>query len=367
MSLPGSSSSDTTAIPMYDLESNKNGGNVTVLSVETPKRPILGRRRTSEKVTEGEERAKVFKEEEDGLTKVGNFLWKIHRTSIIMRYALYIVPVGALLAIPLALTATVYRDQNAGLVPLVGLFVWIEMVWVLLWVAKLISQVAPIVFQAVCGVISTGIRKYTTVLVALEIPLSLFFWTIAAYGSTHVINVFPRVNSKGVALPIPKHVDPESQWTYTLRRVFLAGIIVAAIFLAEKTLVHLISIDYHRKQYDAKIKESKKVIWLLDLLYDASRRLFPEFCHEFEQEDEAIQGNNLAEVRKQMARAGMGTKVLNNMGRVSIKYSKEHEGEKLKSNDFYRPETKRQQPSEPWFQISPARLCSTALRHTRSW
>lgn len=311
---------------MYDLESNKKGGNVTVYSIETNSRPILGRRRTSEKVTEGEETAR-FKNEEDGLTKVGNFLWMIHRTSIITRYALYIIPVGALLAIPLALTATIYRTSNAGLVPLVGLFVWIEMIWVLLWVAKLISQIAPIVFQAICGVVSTGIRKYTTVLVALEIPLSLFLWTIAAYGSTHIINRFPRVDKHGVPLPIPKNVDTESQWTYTLQRVFLAGIIVAAIFLAEKTLIHLISIDYHRKQYDAKIKESKKVIWLLDLLYDASRRLFPEFCHEFMEEDEAIQGNNLAQVRKQMNRAGMGTKVLNNMGRVSFKHSHQNESQ----------------------------------------
>lgn len=251
-------------------------------------------------------------QEEDGLTKVGNFLWRIHKASIITRYALYVLPVAAILAVPLVLTATVYRNENAGRVPLLGLFVWIEMIWVLLWIAKLIAQVAPVVFQAVCGVISTGIRKYTTVLVSLEIPLSLFIWTIAAFGSTHVITVFPS------HVPLhPKNLPPGiEQWTDTLRRVFLAGIVCAAIFLAEKTLIHLISIDYHRKQYDAKIKESKKVIWLLDLLYDASRQLFPEFCHEFQEEDEAIQGNNLAEVRKQMAKAGMGTKVLNNMGRV---------------------------------------------------
>lgn len=228
---------------------------------------------------------------------------------------LYVVPVAALLAVPLVLTATVYRSSNAQGVPLLGLFIWLEMIWVLLWIAKLLSQVAPVVFQAVCGVISTGIRKYTTVLIALEIPLSLFLWTIGAYGSSHVITlIHPET-----ALPDDKggsQVKP-GDWPLTLRKVFLAGIVVAAIFLAEKTIVHLISIDYHRKQYDAKIKESKKVIWLLDLLYDASRALFPEFCREFEDEDEDIQGNNLAEVRKTMAKAGMGTKVLNDMGRVS--------------------------------------------------
>ena len=217
---------------------------------------------------------------------------------------------AVLLAVPLVLTATIYAGAEAGGVRLLGLFIWIEMIWVLLWISKLFSQAAPIVFQAVCGVISGCIRKYTTVLSSLEIPLSLFIWTIAAFGSSHVITVW----NPHKAVP---NTDGSNPWPYTLRRIFLAGIVVSAIFLAEKTLVHLISIDYHRKQYDAKIKESKKVIWLLDLLYDASRAMFPEFCKEFEEEDEAIQGNNLAEVRKTMAKVGMGTKVLNNMGRVS--------------------------------------------------
>ena len=304
---------------MYDLESgSQKGPYVTTTSVDTPKRPILGRRRTSEKVVEGEEKAMKYEQQEDGLTKVGNFLWELHRSSIILRYALYVLPVAAILAIPLCLTATVYRSATIDNTPLLGLFVWIEMIWVLLWVAKLISQFAPIIFQAICGVVSTGIRKYTTVLASLEIPLSLFIWTIAAFGSINVIPIFHPVSKDGKAVYFDPNKWPR-EWIHTLKRVFIAGIICAAIFLGEKTLVHLISIDYHRKQYDAKIKESKKVIWLLDLLYDASRQLFPEFCHEFQDEDEMIQGNNLAEVRKTMAKAGVGTKVLNNMGRARDK------------------------------------------------
>ena len=108
-------------------------------------------------------------------------------------------------------------------------------------------------------------------------------------------------------------------WFRTLVTVFRAGIIVAAIFLAEKTIIQLISINYHRKQYDEKIRESKKLIRLLDLLYDASRQLFPEYCREFEQEDEDIQGNTLADVRSTLAKAGMKTKVFNDLGRVRDK------------------------------------------------
>jgi small-conductance mechanosensitive channel len=334
MAIPQTASSDATAIAMSDLENGKKSASVNVESVD--QRPILGRRKTtSEKIKVGGQALDMgYEGREDGLTKVGNFFWKIHKTSILTRYALYIIPVAALLAIPLVLTATIYADDTAKGVRLLGLFIWIEMIWVLLWLCKLCAQGAPIIFQAASGIVSTGIRKYTTVLIALEIPLSLFFWTISAFASSSSIictfNTYdPRGNGTaplpGANIPAGMFLksacteqDGERPWPLTLKRVFLAGIVVTAIFLAEKTIVQLISIDYHRKQYDAKIKESKKVIWLLDLLYEASRRLFPEFCKEFEEEDEAIQGNNV-ELRNTFAKTGMGTKVLNNMGRARDK------------------------------------------------
>ena len=111
--------------------------------------------------------------------------------------------------------------------------------------------------------------------------------------------------------------DGKDKWLYTLNKVFKGLIVVSAIFLGEKTIVQLISINYHRKQYDQKIKEAKRLVWLLDILYDASRSIFPEFCREFEVEDEAIQGNNLTDVRNALNKSGMGTRVLNDMGRVS--------------------------------------------------
>ena len=93
---------------------------------------------------------------------------------------------------------------------------------------------------------------------------------------------------------------------------------VAAIFVAEKTIVQLIAINYHRKQYDQKIKQCKKMARLLDMLYEESRQMFPEFCRGFEEEDEAIQGSSLEGVRKTITKAGVRSNVLNNIGRVSI-------------------------------------------------
>lgn len=149
---------------------------------------------------------------------------------------------------------------------ILGLFIWIEIVWLALWVCKLVAQAVPIVFQFACGLISTGIRKYSLVLKALEIPLSLLLWSIVAYATTSVICIFD-------------HGKCDRNWLTILEQVFKAGIIVAAIFLIEKTIMQLISINYHHKQYDQKIRESKKLIRLLDVMYDASRALFPEVRH----------------------------------------------------------------------------------------
>jgi small-conductance mechanosensitive channel len=236
---------------------------------------------------------------------------RIHNASLLTRYSLYVLPVAALLAVPLVLCDTVYYNATADGVRLLGLFIWIEIIWVALWVCKLVASATPAVFQAVCGLVSTGVRKYSEVLTALEIPVSLFMWTIVAYATTGVVCTFNKHEGQCAASSIG--------WPSTLSTVFKAGIIVAAIFLAEKTFVQLVSINYHRKQYDAKIKESKKLIHLLDLLYDASRQLFPEYCHEFAEEDAEIQGNTLIDVRHTLGKAGMHTKVFNDMGRVRDK------------------------------------------------
>lgn len=85
MSIPRTASSDATAIAMSDLEDGKKGVNVTVTSVDSPQRPIIGRRKTTNETVQvdGVEQKLGYSGEEDGLTKVGNFFWKIHRTSIL--------------------------------------------------------------------------------------------------------------------------------------------------------------------------------------------------------------------------------------------------------------------------------------------
>lgn len=83
-------------------------------------------------------------------------------------------------------------------------------------------------------------------------------------------------------------------WEKSVKNILFALFVCSLIFLAEKTSVMLISISYHRKQFDGRIRESKRHVHLLGVLYDASRTMFPMYCKEFHDEDAIICDSLLA-------------------------------------------------------------------------
>lgn len=87
--------------------------------------------------------------------------------------------------------------------------------------------------------------------------------------------------------------DPKS-WEKSVKNILFGLLACSLIFLTEKTLVLLVSINYHRKQFDGRIKDAKRNVHLLSVLYDASRTMFPMYCKEFAEEDAAISDSMLA-------------------------------------------------------------------------
>lgn len=72
-------------------------------------------------------------------------------------------------------------------------------------------------------------------------------------------------------------------------------------------IVQFISINYHSKQFNSKIKENKHMVYLLSLLYDASRTQFPEYCDTFAHEDYIINDAlNLSSFSKKDSGKGTG-------------------------------------------------------------
>ena len=113
-------------------------------------------------------------------------------------------------------------------------------------------------------------------------------------------------------------------WESVVQKILFAALISSLIFLTEKLLIQLISIRYHQKQFNAKIKDSKRNVYLLSLLYDASRALFPAYCSEFAEEDYIINDSiNLGETLAGSShrRSGSATplRLLQNVGRFGDK------------------------------------------------
>ena len=229
-----------------------------------------------------EERGMERQDNEDGtLTTMGRVYTAIFNFSIVTRYFFYVLPLALVLAAPIVIGATAAKGATVGGVRIVWFFTWVELLWLSLWVSKLVAHFLPYAFQFLCGIVSSGTRKYSLVLTALEIPISLVGWAVTAL-TTFVPLMCLNPDQR-------KHNDTGlKNWESIVKNILFAAVFSTLILLAEKLLVQLISISYHRKQFDDKIKASKRNIHLLSLLYDASRELFPAYCPEFAAEDYVI-------------------------------------------------------------------------------
>ncbi|EFQ29977.1 mechanosensitive ion channel [Colletotrichum graminicola] len=244
---------------------------------------------------------------------MGRFYNKITGASVVTRYLVYIIPIGLLLGVPLVvLPLTGHRkDVLVGGTkgkPLFDLFLWIEIAWLTLWAGKCVAWVLPHAFMFFCGVVSSGTRKYATVLQNLQIAFSLFFWALASWQSFQAL--FSRNNP-----------DP-APWIITMIRLLGATFVSSAVYLGEKAIVQLIGISYHQRSFALRIKESKHEIRLLGLLYDASRTLFPMYCPEFEDEDYVI-NDSLDLILAKAAKGGQGSatplRLVGDIGRMGDK------------------------------------------------
>ena len=188
----------TIDIPLTTVQTNKSGGaRKADRSLSNPqtgsqftmenekanyfKRHVAGRRKAR---TETAGRHKDEDGDEDTLTQMGQIYNKILEFSIVTRYFLYVLPLAIVIAIPIIIGATAAQETKIdGHVRIVWFFTWVEIVWLSLWVSKLTTKALPTIFQFLCGIVSSGTRKYALVLKALEIPLSLAGWALAALAT----------------------------------------------------------------------------------------------------------------------------------------------------------------------------------------
>jgi hypothetical protein len=147
----------------------------------------------------------------------------------------------------------------------------------------------------------------------LEVPITLLGWAAASFATFQALAGLPDHDPLG-----------PNNWTNVMKNILSATLVSSAIYLGEKLIIQLLSISYHRRSFDNRIKESKRSIHLLGLLYDASRSLFPMYCREFEEEDLLINDSieaMLANGKKGHSRSGSVTpmRIIGDVGRFGDK------------------------------------------------
>lgn len=300
----GARRSDQVNVPLSD-------------STEADEKQHHGRRKAAVPVRRGTDGEDV------SVNILGRMYAKIINFNASLRYLIYIVPVGLILAIPIMVLAamglmeeipvgneTQTRDDEEVVVlgpPLFKIFLWVEIAWLTIWAGKLVAFFLPLAFMFLCGVVSSGTRKYATVLRNLNIPLSLFFWALASWITFR--ELFRRPKDDGI------------DWVRSLERVLGATFASSAVYLGEKAFVQLIGISYHQRSFANRIAASKKEVRLLGTLLDASRALFPMYCPEFEEEDYIINDsfNIKFPVKGKKGAMGIPQRFVNNVGRVGDK------------------------------------------------
>jgi small-conductance mechanosensitive channel len=258
--------------PYVNISSVHSSDTQTV--VPDPGNHAYGRRRTMP--ADGIAVEVGYDGEKDSVNTLGKIYTKVRDFNVVTRNLIYILPFSIALAIPLIIFATVAADARANGVRLLGLFIWLQVMWWCLWLSKYFAQLLPLIYMKLSGFVSSGTRKYRLVIRALELPLSFLIWTVTCWATTPLITVFDR-NS-----PKPFH------WVVQFRRAILASIAVAALFLVEKLIIQLIAINYHRRQFNARVNESKVKVGMTDALYDTSLALFPIGSPAFRNEDFSI-------------------------------------------------------------------------------
>lgn len=173
----------TIDIPLSDTPNHSQNGamssNGEKAAMGGPPRGPGRRRRYDSDINEAT--GKPADAPDDGtLNRFGRIYQAIYNFSIITRYMIYVLPIGAIIAIPIIVGATAARNARIGGVHIYWFFAWIEVVWVSLWVCKIFAKVLPYIFQTLCGIVSSGTRKYALILRALETPITIVFWSVVS-------------------------------------------------------------------------------------------------------------------------------------------------------------------------------------------
>ncbi|KAH8145086.1 uncharacterized protein LAJ45_10866 [Morchella importuna] len=246
------------------------------------------------------------------------FMKTVHESSVIIRYFTYIIPLVLILLIPLLLGGLVFHEAAVGDVYLMWFMVWLEVVWLSLWAARIIAKCLPYIFSLLTSVFTNNSKKWKDMARMLEVPATLFFWWLAIF-----VSFLPTMTNH--------HNNGDKSTRYWENRaniVLLCFFVATVLNFAEKIIIQLIAISFHQRTYEDRIELNKFQIGSLAKLYAYSKLFEKERDLDEKRDSNLASGVRTPLVRLQQARAG-AQKTFNKVGDVFGKVAGDFTGKQV--------------------------------------
>ncbi|KAI1626666.1 Mechanosensitive ion channel-domain-containing protein [Exophiala viscosa] len=221
------------------------------------------------------ERTQIYKPPANPSTKISRFFKKIHQSSFVVRYFTYIMPVFALLLIPILIGSLLPRGRNSdvGGVQLLWFGVWLEIVWLTLWAGRFAARLIPYPLGLISSLFTNNAKKWRDLGKALEIPATVFFWWLGIE-----ISFLPTMRNHLVS-----GVSHAPEWTNVLNKIIVSIFVGVTLNFIEKIIIQLIAISFHLRTYADRIEINKFQIGSLTKLYIFSKAEIAMEDNEFEE------------------------------------------------------------------------------------
>ncbi|KAI0009561.1 Mechanosensitive ion channel-domain-containing protein [Xylariaceae sp. FL0662B] len=192
-----------------------------------------------------------------------------------VRYFLYCLPVMTILLIPIFLGIFVPAQQQSGIggpggVQLLWFGIWLEVVWLSLWAARITTSIIPPILSVIAKILGSGSpKKWKGMGRNIEIHAALFLWMLAV-----LISYLPILNNHKVPAKVPDEADtpfPYIHWIDVVNKVIIAIFVLAVMNFVEKILIQWIATSFHMRTYSTRIEMNKQSIAYLVHLYEYSK------------------------------------------------------------------------------------------------
>ncbi len=204
-------------------------------------------------------------------------LWvSIKKFPRFIRYFVYMTPVAVILLTPILLDLYALQRSDApvggpGGVKLLWFGIWLETVWLSLWVCRILCAVMPPLFGFVAsGAGSSNSKKWRDIGYQLEFDTALFLWMLAVLCSDMPIFNIDRDGGGNWSGGSPPYIA----WIDIVNKVIIALFVLASLNFAEKILIQWIATSFHMRTYAYRIENNKREVC------PCSSALFRGFPHE---------------------------------------------------------------------------------------